>query len=57
MPWPGVGKGDFKVVFPRGPSQETWPFMGREPHFPIFGGLPALQASSKAIMDSFVRHS
>ena len=57
MPWPGVGKGDFRLVFPRGPSQETWPFIGRDPHLPIFGGLPALQASSKAMIDSFVRHS
>ena len=34
----------------------TWPFMGRDPHLPIFGGWPFLQASNRARVDSGVRH-
>lgn len=26
-----------REVLPKGPSQLTWPFMGREPHLPVEG--------------------
>lgn len=53
----GDGNLVFNDVLPRGPSQLTWPFIGNEPHLPIFGGFPFLHASNNAMVVSGVKHS
>lgn len=47
----------FRVVLPFGPSHESCPFIGLEPHLFIAMGLPALHASRTVTIVSGVRHS
>lgn len=44
-------------VLPRGPSHDSCPFMGLDPHLFMGMGLPALQDSRTSIMVLGVRHS
>jgi hypothetical protein len=41
------GGGSKRDVFPIGPSQDSWPFIGKDPQRPILGGAPFLQACQK----------